>query len=61
MKKQVEMDMSKAREKFNRGRNKLKVTYKPKTIPVDSPRNTVIDINENARATPPIPMKQNVF
>ena len=60
VKKQVEMDIAKAREKFNRGRNKLKVTYKPKTIPVDSPRNTVIDINENARATPPIPMKQNV-
>ena len=54
------MDIAKAREKFNRGRTKLKVTYKPKNISLDSPRNTVIDINENARATPPIPVKQNV-
>ena len=57
------MDIAKAREKFNRGRAKLKVTYRPKTIPVDtvdSPRNTVIDINENVRATSPIPMNQNV-
>ena len=60
VKKQVAMDIARARQKFNRGRNKLKVTYQPKTIPVDSPKNTVIDINENARATPPIPMKQNV-